>query len=803
MTSKLVTFFVFLYASLALAGDDKVVHAVNLQLTNSNTSFYTLMKSATLTANRQLIFPDNDGTGGYVLSTNGSGVLSWIANGGGLTIGNTVTGGTDGSVLFVGAGALAQNNANFFWDATNTRLGVGTNAPSSTFSTNNASGGFVADFDVAGVVYDRVDQFGRITAGVQVGTGLVGAVSAVASGADVNTPVAAQFKTTVSSPYGVIALESAADNMIFMHSDSSSANITLKTSPSGGSWNLTLPPNGGTVGAPLLTDGAGVSAWSPDIHDVAGKVGIGTSTPALPLDVVGSARITAPTGSGLQVTTSTATTQITLDGSPAGSTGILFNSTPSGSNRNWLQAISYDTAGGMSFVRSASAGAGPTLNSMTLTSDGKVGVGTTTPIYDLEVANDGGRAATVTTSYNNTAGTSANYIGRRARGSKASPTAVQTGDVIGSVSARGYGTTGFAPGATANVRFEAGENWTDTANGSYTTFFTTVNGGGPASASEKMRLTGDGRLGIGTAAPAGSLDITTPLSLPLKISETSNDNGIRFLSAGTGNHLYMQAGNASFSGIKAFAIDADGITLGRNNVLISAAAGSGAVSNSSILAKLQVVGDTNDSSAQALKIGSTTAVIASFRNDGRASFSSGTPFNAKVEIEDSYPGVNPILSVSNTSSTAGSIGALFHTDSTDQETNVTVWEAASAQIARFRANGRLVFGNAGDYLTNWYKSATGLLKTDGDVNIAGPGGNGGNVPHEVINRNGGTCNGDGSCPTATSCTCTCATNEILLSGGCYTGASSPLSDTFPVGSSWTCNYGVAANITAYAVCAGY
>lgn len=50
--------------------------------------------------------------------------------GGGMSVGGTVTSGTIGSVLFVGAGpVLAQDNANFFWDNTNNRLGLGTISP--------------------------------------------------------------------------------------------------------------------------------------------------------------------------------------------------------------------------------------------------------------------------------------------------------------------------------------------------------------------------------------------------------------------------------------------------------------------------------------------------------------------------------------------------------------------------------------------------------------------------------------------------------------------------------------------------
>lgn len=54
---------------------------------------------------------------------------------GGGNIGDAVTGGTAGSVLFVGSGpVLAQDNTKLFWDDANNRLGIGTNTPSETLS---------------------------------------------------------------------------------------------------------------------------------------------------------------------------------------------------------------------------------------------------------------------------------------------------------------------------------------------------------------------------------------------------------------------------------------------------------------------------------------------------------------------------------------------------------------------------------------------------------------------------------------------------------------------------------------------
>ena len=49
----------------------------------------------------------------------------------GVAIGDTISGATQGSVLFAGAsGVLAQDNANLFFDDSNNRLGVGTDSPS-------------------------------------------------------------------------------------------------------------------------------------------------------------------------------------------------------------------------------------------------------------------------------------------------------------------------------------------------------------------------------------------------------------------------------------------------------------------------------------------------------------------------------------------------------------------------------------------------------------------------------------------------------------------------------------------------
>jgi hypothetical protein len=126
-----------------------------------------VLRAAAATSVYNFTLPPNAGTAGYVLATDGAGNTSWAAGGGGggggLVIGSsTITGGStgyilynnggflgnlqtipvsaggtgtsttlsQGSVVFAGlSGTYSQNNAQFFWDNTNNRLGIGTNSP--------------------------------------------------------------------------------------------------------------------------------------------------------------------------------------------------------------------------------------------------------------------------------------------------------------------------------------------------------------------------------------------------------------------------------------------------------------------------------------------------------------------------------------------------------------------------------------------------------------------------------------------------------------------------------------------------
>jgi len=94
------------------------------------------------------------------------------------SIGSTIPGLTQGSVLFGGVGGtLAQDNANFFWDDTNNRLGLGTNTPAATLHIDG-SVEFDLGADNPGDIYYR-DNTGLL---INLGIGSTGDVLTVSGG---------------------------------------------------------------------------------------------------------------------------------------------------------------------------------------------------------------------------------------------------------------------------------------------------------------------------------------------------------------------------------------------------------------------------------------------------------------------------------------------------------------------------------------------------------------------------------------------------------------------------------------------
>jgi hypothetical protein len=204
------------------------------------------------------------------------------------------------------------------------------------------------------------------------------------------------------------------------------------------------------------------------------------------------------------------------NGSSTVSTYAVFNnSDPTNTGFGQIAATSSDIQ-----ITSSITGTGTYLPLTMLTggserlridTSGQLGIGTTTPntlltlnfnssaITGLQAAPAGGLSIIGATSCGvtfDTFTTNSQITFRRANGTITSPTALLTGNIIGAITGRGYGSTGWSGANRGLIQLVAEENWTDAAQGTYWQFNTVT--AGTASSTEKMRISSAGDVGIGT-----------------------------------------------------------------------------------------------------------------------------------------------------------------------------------------------------------------------------------------------------------------------------------------------------------------
>jgi hypothetical protein len=213
-------------------------------------SFAATIQSPTLAANYVLTLPVDDGTSGQVLSTNGTGTLSWISPGGGGTVTNVATGTglTGGPITGTGTISIASGGV------------------SSTEIANDT----IMDTDInsaAAIAWTKMANLTNDTALYANGTGDVTSLATVSStelgyldgvtGA-LQTQLGTKVNKAGDTMSGLLRLQTSA---VFEDPGAGAFATTIQSATLAANYVLTLPVDDGTVGQLLQTDGAGVLSW--------------------------------------------------------------------------------------------------------------------------------------------------------------------------------------------------------------------------------------------------------------------------------------------------------------------------------------------------------------------------------------------------------------------------------------------------------------------------------------------------------------------------------------------------------------
>lgn len=249
----------------------------------------------------------------------------------------------------------------------------------------------------------------------------------------------------------------------------------------------------------------------------------------------------------------------------------------------------------------------------------------------LSVIGDAGNEAQLfVDAYNTTPG----LVTRRARGTAAAPTAVQSGDLLNMIAGGGRGATGYSPAAT-QLAMAASENWSDTAQGSLIQFSTT----------QATTLTSAIRMSLRQGLTVGTNPNINPDPGPGAL--TLNANTVA-PPAGLSPNLYLVGANGASTNV---AIDCFGT--GNNPQLIlraarGTAAGPAASQSGDALGYLIAEGRGATSYAGGANIGFAASENWSDTAHGTSTYFSTTPAGTTA-------GVNSLILAGNTAVFSGTV----------------------------------------------------------------------------------------------------------------------------------------------------
>jgi hypothetical protein len=345
----------------------------------------------------------------------------------------------------------------------------------------------------------------------------------------------------------------------------SGSTKTINIGTNGAAGSTTAITIGGTAGTSTTTLNGTVSLANALAVGSGGTgattltangVLLGNGTSAVSATAVGS------TGQVLVGNTGAAPTWATLSSSAvtsfsAGTTGLTPSSATTGAI---TLAGTLNVANGGTGATSFTAGyhlkgnGTSAVSSSVIYDDGtNVGIGTSSPTVLLDVFSAtaanfsvrGDSATNITAHRSSTDASGPNMVMRKARGTSASPTAVASGDNMGTLFFSAYG--GANNRNIASIAGTVDTFYSDTGIGSYLTFSTTPNGS--VAIAERMRIDNAGNVGIGTASPSNKLDVFGTSSTTMRSYSTGTASSTyAAVHAGTGEgvnsvmYSYQSAG---------------------------------------------------------------------------------------------------------------------------------------------------------------------------------------------------------------------------------------------------------------------
>ena len=211
---------------------------------------------------------------------------------------------------------------------------------------------------------------------------------------------------------------------------------------------------------------------------------------------------------------------------------------------------------------------------------GNVGIGTTAPATEFEVVSTAVvQPRGIMSSQYNTGTSSALFIGRKGRGTRAAPTAVADGDWLGGFVPEAY--DGAAYQQTGWIGYRVNGAVAGGSVPSDLVVFTGTSGQG----TEKMRVTSGGNVGIGTTTPGAPLEISSASTIVTNfLLNNTSAGGTRWNFQSVGSGVAGRTGNLEI------------FRLGTNNGIVLTPTGFVGIGENTPDARLTLRGASGDSS---------------------------------------------------------------------------------------------------------------------------------------------------------------------------------------------------------------